>query len=124
MVTFSCYFLLILITDALIVLIKWTKLALDLDEAMKLPVGVNIRQLKAGIKLASCLCRCNEEITTEVMVLVIFSYFKAHHISLLVFTDLKTLESCPKAFIILAIPSQIFTSFQSSSQVTMPRSLS
>ena len=64
------------------VLVKWTNLALDLDEAMKLPVGVNIRQLKAGIKLASCLCRCDEEIAAEVMVLVIFSYFRVLHISL------------------------------------------
>ena len=61
-----------LISDALKVLVKWTSVALDLEEAMKLPVGVNIRQLKAGIKLASSLCRCSEGIATKLVVMVAF----------------------------------------------------
>ncbi|XP_065064273.1 protein virilizer homolog [Rhopilema esculentum] len=53
--------------DALDVLVRWSSLFLDVNEAMKLPVGVNIRQLKAGVKLASHLCRCNEDISTKMM---------------------------------------------------------
>ena len=54
------------------ILKKWTSIALDIDEAMKLPVGVNIRQLKAGIKLASCLCRIDEQISAEFLVIFQF----------------------------------------------------
>ncbi len=54
--------------DMLKTLVEWACHALDFDEAIKLPVGMNIRQLKAGIKLASRLCRCNEEVSKIMMV--------------------------------------------------------
>ena len=49
-------------------LLEWTGHALDFDEALKLPMGINIRQLKAGIKLAGRLCRCKENISKMMMV--------------------------------------------------------
>uniref|UniRef100_A0A3P8UKN1 Vir like m6A methyltransferase associated n=1 Tax=Cynoglossus semilaevis TaxID=244447 RepID=A0A3P8UKN1_CYNSE len=40
------------------VLVKWALQALSMETALTQPIAVNLRQLKAGAKLASCLAEC------------------------------------------------------------------
>eukprot|EP00794_Sanderia_malayensis_P018833 gene18834-20729_t len=53
--------------DDLKVLLDWACHAIDFNEAMKLPIGINIRQLKAGIKIVGHLGRCNEKMSQFMM---------------------------------------------------------
>jgi hypothetical protein len=48
--------------DTLLLLVTWTLQALDINLARKQPVVVNIRQLKAGISMATALSKCGHDI--------------------------------------------------------------
>ncbi|XP_029958264.1 protein virilizer homolog isoform X3 [Salarias fasciatus] len=49
--------------EPLEVLVKWTLQALSMDVALKQPIALNLRQLKAGAKLASYLAECPQSLT-------------------------------------------------------------
>ena len=44
-------------------LIEWTMFALNMDEAMRLPIAINVRLLKAGLRMVYSLCSCGPTIS-------------------------------------------------------------
>uniref|UniRef100_A0A3P8P3E8 Virilizer N-terminal domain-containing protein n=1 Tax=Astatotilapia calliptera TaxID=8154 RepID=A0A3P8P3E8_ASTCA len=51
------------IEDSVRVLVQWTLQALSMEVALKQPIALNLRQLKAGAKLASYLAECPQGLT-------------------------------------------------------------
>ncbi|XP_032239256.2 protein virilizer homolog isoform X2 [Nematostella vectensis] len=43
-------------------LVEWSMYALDMEEAMKQPIAVNMRLLKAGLRTVNALCSCSPQI--------------------------------------------------------------
>ncbi|XP_062841767.1 protein virilizer homolog isoform X1 [Trichomycterus rosablanca] len=85
-------------TKQLKLLVEWTFTALDLDSALAQPIALNLRQLKAGAKLASSLADCGTEtlqallkkgITTRLLDLL----FADHVSSTLKLNVLRSLDS-------------------------------
>ncbi|XP_038146939.1 protein virilizer homolog isoform X2 [Cyprinodon tularosa] len=66
------------------VLVQWTLQALSMDIALTQPIALNLRQLKAGAKLASCLAECPQglaELLREGALNVLLELLHAEHVS-------------------------------------------
>lgn len=69
---------------ALGVLAQWALQALSMEIALTQPIALNLRQLKAGAKLASCLAECPQGLTTllrEGALDVLLELLNADHVS-------------------------------------------
>ncbi|TKS82029.1 Protein virilizer -like protein [Collichthys lucidus] len=69
---------------ALGVLAQWALQALSMEIALTQPIALNLRQLKAGAKLASCLAECSQGLTTllrEGALDVLLELLNADHVS-------------------------------------------
>ncbi|KAJ8041906.1 Protein virilizer-like [Holothuria leucospilota] len=87
-----------LLEEELNTVCTWTIEALDYSIAQTQPIAVNIRQLKAGMKLTSCLCSCGETVVEKLVERDIFAklfslLFEAHMASSLKLMILKALDS-------------------------------
>ncbi|PIK38911.1 hypothetical protein BSL78_24247 [Apostichopus japonicus] len=79
----------------------WTIDALDYSLAQKQPLAVNIRQLKAGMKLVSCLCNLKEDFTRQLverdvlnkLLALLFEDFMASSLKLLIFKALDSVSN-------------------------------
>uniref|UniRef100_A0A3P9JLQ4 Vir like m6A methyltransferase associated n=1 Tax=Oryzias latipes TaxID=8090 RepID=A0A3P9JLQ4_ORYLA len=83
-------------------LVQWALQALDLEIALTQPIALNLRQLKAGAKLVSCLAGCPHGLTIllrEGTLKVLLELLHADHVSsTLKLSILRTLDgliSCP-----------------------------
>ncbi|XP_077982853.1 protein virilizer homolog [Glandiceps talaboti] len=81
------------------VLVDWVIEALDLDTAIAQSIAVNIRQIKAGVKLTSALCDCgptvaNKLIEGSVQEQLFSLLFDDHMASSLRLMILQALDSC------------------------------
>uniref|UniRef100_A0A3P9PI20 Vir like m6A methyltransferase associated n=1 Tax=Poecilia reticulata TaxID=8081 RepID=A0A3P9PI20_POERE len=66
------------------VLVLWTLQALSMEIALTQPIALNLRQLKAGAKLASCLAECPQglaELLREGALNVLLELLHADHVS-------------------------------------------
>lgn len=66
------------------VLVQWTLQALTKEIALTQPIALNLRQLKAGAKLASCLAECPQglaELLREGALNVLLELLHADHVS-------------------------------------------
>ncbi|XP_044063135.1 protein virilizer homolog isoform X2 [Siniperca chuatsi] len=70
--------------DSVRVLAQWALQALSMDIALTQPIALNLRQLKAGAKLASCLAECPQGLTAllrEGALGVLLELLHADHVS-------------------------------------------
>ncbi|XP_024122947.1 protein virilizer homolog isoform X3 [Oryzias melastigma] len=88
--------------EPLRVLVQWALQALNMEIALTQPIALNLRQLKAGAKLASCLAGCPQGLTVllrEGALKVLLELLHADHVSsTLKLSILRTLDgliSCP-----------------------------
>ncbi|XP_030249925.1 protein virilizer homolog isoform X2 [Sparus aurata] len=66
------------------VLTKWVLQALSMEVALTQPIALNLRQLKAGAKLASCLAECPQGLTAMLRagaLNVLLELLNANHVS-------------------------------------------
>ncbi|KAM8735469.1 protein virilizer homolog isoform 2-T2 [Acanthopagrus schlegelii] len=66
------------------ILTKWTLQALSMEVALTQPIALNLRQLKAGAKLASCLAECPQGLTAMLRagaLDVLLELLNANHVS-------------------------------------------
>uniref|UniRef100_A0A3Q2QRL4 Vir like m6A methyltransferase associated n=1 Tax=Fundulus heteroclitus TaxID=8078 RepID=A0A3Q2QRL4_FUNHE len=66
------------------VLVQWTLQALSMEIALTQPIALNLRQLKAGAKLASCLAECPQvlaELLRKGALNVLLELLHADHVS-------------------------------------------
>lgn len=66
------------------VLVEWALQALSMEVALTQPIALNLRQLKAGAKLASCLAECAQGLTVllrEGALNVLLELLNADHVS-------------------------------------------
>ncbi|XP_070574528.1 protein virilizer homolog [Ptychodera flava] len=85
--------------DKINVIVNWVREALDLDTAIAQPIAVNIRQLKAGMKLTSALCACGPSVASVLIKAKIQEklctlLFAEHMASSLKLVTLQALDSC------------------------------
>uniref|UniRef100_A0A8D3DU79 Vir like m6A methyltransferase associated n=1 Tax=Scophthalmus maximus TaxID=52904 RepID=A0A8D3DU79_SCOMX len=72
------------VEDPVRVLVKWALQALSMEIALTQPIALNLRQLKAGAKLASCLAECPQGLTAllhEGALGVLLELLHADHVS-------------------------------------------
>ncbi|XP_032813674.2 protein virilizer homolog isoform X2 [Petromyzon marinus] len=84
--------------DALRRLVAWCRHALGLDAALVLPIAINLRQLKGGLKLAGTLAECGADearalVAAGVIELVVDLLFAEHMASSLKLGAMKALDS-------------------------------
>ncbi|KAM9436699.1 protein virilizer homolog isoform 2-T2 [Clarias gariepinus] len=84
--------------EQLKLLVEWTSAALNLDSALAQPIALNLRQLKAGAKLASCLADCGTQTVQAllgkgVVGLLLDLLFADHVSSTLKLSVLRSLDS-------------------------------
>ncbi|XP_037532226.1 protein virilizer homolog isoform X2 [Nematolebias whitei] len=66
------------------VLVRWALQALSMEVALTQPIALNLRQLKAGAKLASCLAECPQgltELLNQGSLNVLLELLNADHVS-------------------------------------------
>lgn len=90
------------VEDAVGVLVKWALQALSMEIALTQPIALNLRQLKAGAKLASYLAECPQGLTAmlrEGALGVLLELLHADHVSstlkLSILRALDALTSAP-----------------------------
>lgn len=84
--------------EQLKMLVEWTSLALNLHSALAQPIALNLRQLKAGAKLASSLADCGSQtvqalLEKGIMGLLVDLLFADHVSSTLKLSILRSLDS-------------------------------
>ncbi|XP_017309042.1 protein virilizer homolog isoform X2 [Ictalurus punctatus] len=84
--------------EQLKLLVEWTSTALSLDSALAQPIALNLRQLKAGAKLASSLADCGTQtvqalLEKGIMGLLLDLLFADHVSSTLKLSILRSLDS-------------------------------
>lgn len=84
--------------EQLKVLVEWTSTALNLDSALAQPIALNLRQLKAGTKLASSLAECGAQtvqalLEKGIVGLLLDLLFADHVSSTLKISVLRSLDS-------------------------------
>ena len=57
-------------------LTEWSIKAISLDRAMGQPIAVNMRQLKAGMRMVTALCGCGQSVALKLLVGVLMTAFK------------------------------------------------
>ncbi|XP_022083896.1 protein virilizer homolog [Acanthaster planci] len=83
---------------SLLTLAQWSVEALSQDRARGQPIGVNMRQLKAGMRLSSALCDCGQRVAVKLLELGVLDalmslLFGDHVASSLKLMALKALDS-------------------------------
>ncbi|KAF7691872.1 hypothetical protein HF521_010839 [Silurus meridionalis] len=84
--------------EQLKLLVEWTSTALNFDSALAQPIALNLRQLKAGAKLASSLAECGSQtvqalLEKGIMGLLLDLLFADHVSSTLKLSILRSIDS-------------------------------